>query len=139
MEGAGGAAGTVYAWAIENPGKVSLHLCREPHLQSPMTKEPLLDNLAPLAKAGVPLLHVCGSLDPSLNDQTRVVEKRYKDLGGKITVIIKEGDGHYPLRRQGPQGGGRFHFGEHARNGTFLRHSKWKRPPHRTPKPQLLS
>ena len=32
-----------------------------------------------------------------LNDHTRVVEKRYKELGGQITVIIKDGDGHYPL------------------------------------------
>jgi hypothetical protein len=36
--------------------------------------------------AGVPLLHVCGSLDPWINDQTRVAEKRYKELGGQITV-----------------------------------------------------
>jgi hypothetical protein len=50
-----------------------------------------------LAKAGVPLLHVCGSLDPWLDTQTRVVEKRYNELGGQITVIVQEGDGHYPL------------------------------------------
>ena len=68
-----------------------------------MSKEPLLDHLAPLARAGVPLIHVCGSLDPWLNDQTRIVEKRYKDLGGKITVIIKEGEGHYPLGPKDPK------------------------------------
>ena len=45
----------------------------------------------------MPLIHVCGSLDPWLDDQTRVVEKRYKELGGPITVIVKEGEGHYPL------------------------------------------
>ena len=97
MEGAGGAAGEVYAWAIENPDKVSCIYGENPVLRSHMSKTPPLDNLAPLAKAGVPLLHVCGSLDPSLNDNTRVVEKRYKELGGRITVIIKEGEGHYPL------------------------------------------
>ena len=37
------------------------------------------------------------------NDQTRVAEKRYKDLGGKITVIIKEGEGHYPLAPKDPK------------------------------------
>src|SRR5438128_3061598 len=35
-----------------------------PVLSSFMSKTSLLDNLASLAKAGVPLLHVCGSLDP---------------------------------------------------------------------------
>ena len=31
----------------------------------------------------------CGSLDPWLNDQTRVVErKRYKELGRRITVLV---------------------------------------------------
>jgi pimeloyl-ACP methyl ester carboxylesterase len=44
----------------------------------------------------VPLLHVCGGLDPWLSDQTRVAEKRYKELGGQITVIVKEGEGHFP-------------------------------------------
>jgi hypothetical protein len=62
-----------------------------------MSKTQPLDNLAPLANAGVQLLHVCGSLDPWLKSQTRVVEKRYPELGGRITIIIKEGEGHYPL------------------------------------------
>ncbi len=97
LEGAGRAAGEVYAWAIENPEKVSCIYGENPVLRSHMTKTPPLDNLGPLAKAGVPLLHVCGSLDPALNDQTRVVEKRYKELGGQITVILEEGVGHHPL------------------------------------------
>jgi hypothetical protein len=97
MEGAGRAAGEVYAWAIENPDKVSCVYAENPVLRCHMSKTQPLDNLGPLARAGVPLLHVCGSLDPALSDNTRVVEKRYQDLGGKITVIVKEGEGHYPL------------------------------------------
>ena len=97
LEGAGRAAGEVYAWAIENPDKVSCIYAENPVLKSHMSKKPLLENLALLTKAGVPILHVCGSLDPALKDQTLVVEKRYKELGGQIRVIIKEGDGHYPL------------------------------------------
>ena len=54
---------------------------------------PPLDNLAALAKAGVPLVHVCDRDDPWFNEQTRVVEQRYKELGGQITVIINESDG----------------------------------------------
>jgi pimeloyl-ACP methyl ester carboxylesterase len=60
-----------------------------------MTKKSLVDNLAPLAKASVPILHVCGRLDPLLKDQTRVVEKRFQELGGNMTVIVKEGAGHF--------------------------------------------
>ena len=54
--------GEVYAWAIENPDKVSCVYAENPVLRSHMSKKPLLENLAPLAKAGVPLLHVCGIL-----------------------------------------------------------------------------
>jgi pimeloyl-ACP methyl ester carboxylesterase len=97
LEGAGGAAGEAYAWAIENPDKVACVYGENPVMRSHMAKTQPLDNLAPLAKAGVALMHVCGGLDPWLNDQTRVAEKRYKELGGQITVIVKEGEGHYPL------------------------------------------
>jgi hypothetical protein len=62
-----------------------------------MSKMSPLDNLEPLAKAGVPLLHVCNRLDPWFNEQTRVVEERYKKLGGQITVIMGEGEGQHPL------------------------------------------
>jgi pimeloyl-ACP methyl ester carboxylesterase len=103
MEGAGRAAGEAYAWAIENPDKVSCIYGENPVLRNVMSKTPLLDNLAPLARAGVPLLHVCGSLDPALNDHTRELQKRYKELGGPITVILKEGEGHYPLAPKDPQ------------------------------------
>ncbi len=97
LEGAGGAAGEAYAWAIANPDKVSCIYGENPILRSTMSKEQPLDNLAPLAKAGVPLLHVCGSLDPAFKSQTRVAERRYRELGGQITIIEKEGEGHYPL------------------------------------------
>jgi hypothetical protein len=97
MQGAGGAAGDAYAWAIENPDKVSCIYAENPVLRSKMSKTPPLDNLAPLAKAGVPILHVCGGLDPWLADNSRVLEKRYKELGGQITLIVQEGVGHYPL------------------------------------------
>ncbi|HMH11962.1 MAG TPA: twin-arginine translocation signal domain-containing protein [Edaphobacter sp.] len=102
MEGAGGGAGEVYAWAIENPDKVSCIYAENPRMHSALAKTQPLDNLAPLAKANVPLLHVCGSLDPWFNDNTLEVEKRYKKLGGKIEVIVKKGAGHYPLAPEDP-------------------------------------
>ena len=103
MEGCGEAAGEAYAWAIQNPDKVSCIYAENPVLHSNTAKTQPLDDLAPLAKAGVPLFHVCGSLDPWLADNTRVLEKRYRELGGKVTVIMKPGAGHYPLAPSDPK------------------------------------
>ena len=102
MEGSGRAAGDVYAWAISNPEKVSCIYAVNPVLRSTMSTAPILDNLAPLAKANLPLLHICGSLDPALNDDTRAMEIRYKDLGGRLELIIEEGKNHF-LQPTDPQ------------------------------------
>jgi pimeloyl-ACP methyl ester carboxylesterase len=96
LAGAGGAAGEAYAWAIENPDKISCLYAENPILRSHMTKAQPLDRLAVLAKAGVPVLHVCGSLDPWLDSQTRVLEKRYQQLRGRVTVLVEDGKGHFP-------------------------------------------
>lgn len=63
-----------------------------------------VDNLAPLAKAKIPLLHICGDADDvvPLDENTRVVEARYKELGGDITVIVKPGVGHHPHSLKDP-------------------------------------
>jgi pimeloyl-ACP methyl ester carboxylesterase len=97
LAGAGGAAGEAYAWAIANPDKVSCIYGENPVLRSHMTKGQPLNNLAPLARANVPVLHACGSLDPWLKSQTRVAEARYRELGGAITVLVREGAGRDPL------------------------------------------
>jgi alkaline phosphatase D len=57
-----------------------------------------LDQLAPLARAGVPLIHVCGDADESVpfEDHTAQLEKRYRALGGTINVIVKPGGKHHP-------------------------------------------
>ncbi len=64
---------------------------------------PILDNLTALAKAKVPLVSVCGDQDPSFKDGTQVLATKYKDLGGTMTVIVKEGVGHYPLSPKDPK------------------------------------
>ncbi len=102
VEGAGGGAGEVYVWAIENPDKVSCVYAENPRMHSALAKTQPLDNLAPLAKANVPLLHVCGSLDPWFKDNTLEAERRFKKLGGKFDVIVKNGQGHYPLAPEDP-------------------------------------
>ena len=55
-----------------------------------------IDDLEPLAKAHVPLLHVVGDADQivPLAENTRVLEERYKALGGSIKIIVKHGVGH---------------------------------------------
>jgi len=63
-----------------------------------------IDNLAPLAQAGIPLLHIVGDADEvvPLGENTAVLEKRYKALGGNITVIHKPGVGHHPHSLKNP-------------------------------------
>jgi pimeloyl-ACP methyl ester carboxylesterase len=63
-----------------------------------------VDNLAPLAKARIPLLHVVGDADTvvPLVENTAVLERRYKELGGPITVIVKHGVGHHPHSLKDP-------------------------------------
>jgi pimeloyl-ACP methyl ester carboxylesterase len=103
LEGAGRAAGEAYAWAIENPDKVCCMYAENPVLRCLMSKTQPLDNLAPLAKAGVPLIHVSGTLDPAFNEHTKAVQKRYKELNGAFVLIVKEGEGHYPLAPKDPK------------------------------------
>jgi pimeloyl-ACP methyl ester carboxylesterase len=64
-----------------------------------------VDNLEPLAKAGIPLLHVCGGADKivPVAENTAVLEKRYKALGGSIKVILKKGVGHHPHSLKDPE------------------------------------
>lgn len=63
-----------------------------------------IDNLAPLAKAGVPLIHVVGDADDTvpLAENTAIVQRRYQQLGGQITVIVKKGVGHHPHSLKDP-------------------------------------
>ena len=55
-----------------------------------------IDLLQPLAKAGVPILHVSGDADEivPLPENTGFVQERYRQLGGSMQVIIKPGVGH---------------------------------------------
>lgn len=57
-----------------------------------------VDNLAPLAKAGVPLLHVYGDADEVVpwQENTGLVAERYRALGGSVTLICKPGVKHHP-------------------------------------------
>ena len=57
-----------------------------------------IDNLAVLAKAGIPIIHVVGDVDTSVpvSENTAIGEARYKALGGTFKVIHKPDVGHHP-------------------------------------------
>lgn len=57
-----------------------------------------LDHLAPLAKAKVPILSICGGADPVVPfaENTAILEARYQSLGGPIDVIVKATCDHHP-------------------------------------------
>lgn len=63
-----------------------------------------LDNVAVVAKAGVPILSVCGGADKTvpLAENTAVLERRYRELGGTIQVIVKDGVDHHPHSLKDP-------------------------------------
>jgi lysophospholipase L1-like esterase/pimeloyl-ACP methyl ester carboxylesterase len=63
-----------------------------------------VDNLKPLADAGIPILIVAGDADKTvpIEENVLLVEKRYKALGGTIKVILKPGVDHHPHSLEDP-------------------------------------
>jgi pimeloyl-ACP methyl ester carboxylesterase len=57
-----------------------------------------IDNLAPIAAAKIPLIHVVGDVDEAVPvaENTTILEERYRALGGLITAIHKPSCGHHP-------------------------------------------
>ena len=57
-----------------------------------------VDNLAPIAKAKIPILAVIGDADEivPVSENINLVEKRYQALGGDILIIHKPGGKHHP-------------------------------------------
>jgi len=121
----------IYNWAAANPDKVACiygdaPVCdfkswprkkSKPTWQAclkayGMTEEQALayggnpiDNLAPLAQAGIPLLNVCGAADTTVPmvENTNILAERYRALGGKIEVIAKADCGHHPHSLKDPK------------------------------------
>ena len=55
-----------------------------------------VDELEPLAKAGVPIIHVAATEDQIVpyEENTAVLAKRYRNLGGNVKVITRPGLHH---------------------------------------------
>ncbi|MCF6175019.1 MAG: hypothetical protein L3J71_04590 [Victivallaceae bacterium] len=63
-----------------------------------------IDNLEPLAKAGIPLIHASATEDEivPISENTDILEARYKALGGNIKVIRHPGK-HHPHGLENPE------------------------------------
>ncbi|MCP3965906.1 MAG: prolyl oligopeptidase family serine peptidase [Lentisphaerae bacterium] len=63
-----------------------------------------VDNLRPLAKANVPLLHIVGDSDDivPVSENTTILANRYSKLGGYIEIIHKPGEKHHPHSLRNP-------------------------------------
>jgi len=68
----------------------------EAELEAQLAQNNPIDRLAPLAKAGVPIFHVHGDSDKlvPLADNSAIVAKRYRELGGNMRMRIPPGQGH---------------------------------------------
>lgn len=64
-----------------------------------------VDILEPLAKAKIPIIHVVGQADTvvPVTENTDLIEKRYRELGGTIKVIRKPGVEHHPHSLANPE------------------------------------
>ena len=108
----------LYNWAAENPDKVRCIVGIYPvcdlrsypglkkaagaygltpeELAKQLTQHNPIDRLDPLAKAGVPILHIHGNADAvvPLEKNSQILLDRYSTLGGKMKLIVIPGKGH---------------------------------------------
>jgi hypothetical protein len=80
-----------FNWGGVNPEKVACI-----YADNPAVYDEDWPKITVLAKYDVPLLHVVGTEDFVLQRHTMMVENMYHQLGGSITVIMKEGVAHHP-------------------------------------------
>lgn len=108
----------LYNWAAEHPNQVACiagiytvcdmsswpglkrastaYEMSEQQLAAVLPKHNPIDRLAPLAEAGIPILHIHGDSDKPAPIERNAGElaRRYRKLGGKIKLIIVPGKGH---------------------------------------------
>lgn len=64
-----------------------------------------INNSKKVAKAGIPVIHVCGAADKvvPLDENTLKLAKKFRKAGGEMKLITKEGVGHHPHSLEDPQ------------------------------------
>ncbi|MFK7909832.1 MAG: DUF6807 family protein [Akkermansiaceae bacterium] len=117
----------IYNWAIANPDKVAAIYGDAPVMdmrswpgagnkatlraynfkdatEAEAYKGYPIDNLKPLAQAGIPIIHVVGDKDKvvPVSENTAIAAERYKALGGTFEVIHKKDVGHHPHSLKDP-------------------------------------
>lgn len=63
-----------------------------------------INNCVPIAKAGIPVIHVYGAADLVVpyEENTALLAEKFKSAGGTIQLIRKEGVGHHPHSLKDP-------------------------------------
>jgi len=87
-----------FTWATANPTRVS-----SVYADNPGANADIFSRLGYLATNDVPLLLVCGSIDPLLGKNALAIEAIYQQFGGRISIMIKEGAGHHPHSLRDPK------------------------------------
>ncbi|GHT13315.1 hypothetical protein FACS189432_06710 [Bacteroidia bacterium] len=85
-----------FTWGTRHPDKVSA-ICAD----NPGLSQKSLMSMDSLAVYDVPILNVCGSIDPILNN-TYAIQGIYHGNGGRMSVLIKDGPAHHPHSLQNP-------------------------------------
>ncbi len=108
----------LYNWAAEHPESVAClagiypvcnlvsypglakacdaYALTEAELTARLAEHNPIERLAPLARAGVPLLHLHGDQDEivPLDQNSGVLAERYRKLGGEMHLLVFPGQGH---------------------------------------------
>lgn len=108
----------LYNWAVEHPDLVAgvagiypvcnlasypglakaaaVYGLTEEALQAGLAAHSPVERLAPLARAGVPILHLHGDQDEivPLDANSALLAERYRRLGGSVELVVFPGQGH---------------------------------------------
>ncbi len=87
-----------YTYATNFPDRVTCI-----YADNPGSNPKMFEGIYRLAAHDVPLLLVNGSIDPLMPRVSDVIENMYTSVGGRVSVIIKDGPGHHPHNLQRPQ------------------------------------
>ena len=87
-----------YEWTASHPDRVACI-----YADNPAIRPGDFAKLGELARNDVALMNVCGSQDFLLQRHTLAIEARYQQLGGRITVMIKDGSAHHPHSLSNPK------------------------------------